>query len=177
MTSSRDLDGRVAQGWGGTSPNGIHVNVVLARRGTPTAAAITAAYAAPSAGFTPILACAGKDQRSYETILPITVLLPKVAPQSAFGQTLLSGAVQVGAGQAVLDLAHEGTIVADQEHLILVSIWLDPAADDEGDVRSAAREAVRAALREAVVGRDNSAVARLIASRESLDHPFYLADH
>ena len=33
------LDGRIGEGWGGTSPNGAHLNVVLARRGSPTAAA------------------------------------------------------------------------------------------------------------------------------------------
>src|SRR5262249_61256519 len=34
-----ELDGRVGEGWGGTSPNGSHVNVVLAPRGSPTPAA------------------------------------------------------------------------------------------------------------------------------------------
>lgn len=174
MTTARDLDGRVAQGWGGDAPNGVHVNVILARRGSPTAAAITAAYSAPSTGFTPILACAGRDQRSYQTILPITILLPKVAPADDFGQTLLSGAVQVGAGQAVLDLVAEEVIAADQEHLIFVSVWLDPAARDENSVRASAREAVVAAVREAAVGRDATAMTRLVLARESLNHPFYL---
>ena len=32
------LDGTIGQGWGGLAPNGSHVNVVLARRGSPTAA-------------------------------------------------------------------------------------------------------------------------------------------
>ena len=34
-----DLDGRIGEGWSGVAPNGSHVNVVLARRGSPTAAA------------------------------------------------------------------------------------------------------------------------------------------
>lgn len=34
-----ELDGRIGEGWSGESPNGAHVNVVLARRGSPTAAA------------------------------------------------------------------------------------------------------------------------------------------
>ena len=29
-----ELDGRIGEGWGGVSPNGSHVNVVLARRGS-----------------------------------------------------------------------------------------------------------------------------------------------
>ena len=35
-----DLDGRIGEGWGGHAPDGAHVNVVLARRGSPTAAAV-----------------------------------------------------------------------------------------------------------------------------------------
>ena len=33
-----ELDGRIGEGWSGIAPNGSHVNVVLARRGSPTAA-------------------------------------------------------------------------------------------------------------------------------------------
>ena len=34
-----ELDGRIGEGWSGEAPNGSHVNIVLARRGSPTAAA------------------------------------------------------------------------------------------------------------------------------------------
>lgn len=169
----RDLDGRVAQGWGGDAPNGVHVNLILARRGSATAAAMTSAFASPSVGFTPILACAGANQRSYETIQPITILLPKTAPANEFGQTLISGAVQVGTGQAVLDAVADRLIAGDQEHLIFVSVWVDPAADDERSVRDSAREAVDAALREALGGRDPAQVAAMVNGRVRLTHPFY----
>ena len=33
MTSETDIDGRIGQGWGGVSPNGAHVNIVLAGAG------------------------------------------------------------------------------------------------------------------------------------------------
>ena len=45
-----ELDGRIGEGWGGVSPNGSHVNVVLARRGSPTAAAAIGDVRAPLAG-------------------------------------------------------------------------------------------------------------------------------
>ena len=45
-----DLDGRIGEGWGGVKPNGSHVNVVLARRGSPTAAAAIEHARAPVAG-------------------------------------------------------------------------------------------------------------------------------
>ena len=135
-TAQRDLDGRVAQGWGGDAPNGVHVNLILARRGSPTAAAMISAYAAPSEGFTPVLACAGKDQRSYETILPATIIVPKSIPGGNLGETLLFGAVRGGSGQAVLDAVADGLLPGDQEHLVFVSVWIDPAADSEPVVRA-----------------------------------------
>lgn len=174
-TPPRDLDGRVAQGWGGDAPNGVHVNIIVARRGSATAAAMTSAFAAPSAGFTPILACAGPNQRSYETIQPVTILLPKTAPADEFAETLMSGAVQVGCGQAVLDCVAENLLDGDQEHLVFVSVWLDPGAENEEAVRASAREAAAAALREAVLGRGRADVATLVQGRETLDHPFFRA--
>jgi hypothetical protein len=51
-----DLDGRIGDGWGGEAgANGAHVNVVLARRGTPTAASLLGTFTHPGPGHTPIL--------------------------------------------------------------------------------------------------------------------------
>ena len=48
MTDDR-LDGRIGEGWSGEAPNGSHINVVLARRGSPTAAAIVGGAGQPAA--------------------------------------------------------------------------------------------------------------------------------
>ncbi|MGH3444162.1 MAG: hypothetical protein ACRDPB_02190, partial [Nocardioidaceae bacterium] len=66
--STHPLDGRLSQAWGGANPDGVHLNVVLAARGSATAAAMTAAFSAPAPGFTPILVCVGPDQPSYQTL-------------------------------------------------------------------------------------------------------------
>ena len=58
------LDGRIGEGWGGDGPNGAHINVVLARRGSPTAAAAVSMLAHPSPGHTPVLVCVGPTQQS-----------------------------------------------------------------------------------------------------------------
>ena len=34
-----DMDGRIGEAWAGEVPNGSHINLVVARRGSPTAAA------------------------------------------------------------------------------------------------------------------------------------------
>ncbi|QUH03855.1 formaldehyde-activating enzyme [Saccharopolyspora erythraea] len=172
MSTPRDLDGRIAQGWGGRKPNGCHVNVVLARRGSATAAAMITTYTAPSEGFTPILVSVGPDQPSYETLNPPTLMMSKTAGNAR----LVSGACQVGIAQGVLDAVGEDLLVADQETLVFVSVWLDPDADDETAARCSSREATRDAVREAAAGRDPAAAQRLVADRDRLTHPFYGGD-
>ena len=49
------------RGLGRTAPNGSHVNVVLAQRGSPTAAAAISMFAHPSPGHSPVLCCVGPD--------------------------------------------------------------------------------------------------------------------
>ncbi len=171
-----DIDGRWAQGWGGTSPNGVHVNVQLAHRGSATAAAITTAYTSPSPGFTPILACLGPDQASYVTLNPPTIILTKSAALSDMEQTLVFGGAQVGIAQGVLDSVAKGLLEANQETVILVSLWVDPQASDETAVKKAARKAVGAAVSEAALGRSAEDRQALVDHRDSVTHPFYGGD-
>jgi formaldehyde-activating enzyme len=171
--TGRSRDGRLSQGWGGTAPDGVHVNVVLAERGSPTAAALTTALATPRAGFTPILVSLGPDQPSYETLLPPTLMLNKVPVEDERLGGLVAGACQVGIGRAVLDTVAAGLLEADQETVVFVSLWLDAAAQDEQAVCRAAREATAAALREAVQGRDPEAARAMVEARETVTHPFY----
>ena len=51
------LDGAIGEAWAGEVPNGSHVNLVFARRGSPTAAAAAGALASPRPGHAPFLAC------------------------------------------------------------------------------------------------------------------------
>ena len=168
-----DIDGRFAQGWGGRSPNGVHLNVLLARRGSPTGAVVASAFAHPSAGLTPVLASVGADQQSYETLQPPTVIVNKVEAADERHEKLLFGACAAGISRGVLDVVADGTVRADQDTLILVSLWLDSAADDETTVCANARTAAAAAVHEAASGRDHEAVERLVRVRESVRHPFY----
>ena len=72
-----ELDGRIGEGWGGLSPNGCHINVVLAHRGSPTAAAAISMFAHPSPGHTPVLCCVGASQPEYQPIWPPTLMMNK----------------------------------------------------------------------------------------------------
>jgi formaldehyde-activating enzyme len=173
MTPDRDIDGAIGQGWGGTAPDGVHVNVVLGRRGSPTSAALLTAFASPSPGHTPVLVCVGPDQPSYEAVVPPTVMMNKATATDERHQTLTWGAAQLGIGQGVLDAVADGLLTADREALVFVAIWVDPAAADETAVRRAAREATGAAVGDAVRGSDPATVERLVRDRDALANPFY----
>jgi formaldehyde-activating enzyme len=173
MTPDPNIDGAIGQGWGGLAPDGVHVNVVLARRGSPTAASLLTAFASPSPGHTPVLVCVGPDQPSYEAVVPPTVMMNKATATEDRHQTLTWGAAQLGIGQGVLDAVADGLLAADLETLVFVAVWVDPTAGDETAVRRAAREATRAGVGAAVDGPDAGAVERLVRDRDALANPFY----
>jgi formaldehyde-activating enzyme len=168
-----ELDGRIGEGWSGVAPNGSHVNVVLARRGSPTAAAAVSMLAHPTPGHTPVLVCVGQTQAEYEPVWPPTLMMNKATALEAGHQTLTWGAAQLGIGQGVLDAVADELIEATGDLLVLVAVWVDPAADDETAVREANRVATRKALGVCVEGRDPAAAAALVERRDSLSNPFY----
>jgi formaldehyde-activating enzyme len=171
-----ELDGRIGEGWGGEAPNGAHVNVVLARRGSPTAAAAISMLAHPSPGHTPVLVCVGETQAAYEPIWPPTLMMNKATALEERHQTLTWGAGQLGIGQGVLDAVADGLLEATGELVVLVAVWIDPAADDETAVRLASRLATRKALGTCVEGRDPAAAEALVERRDALRNPFYGGD-
>jgi formaldehyde-activating enzyme len=169
----RELDGRIGEGWSGEAPNGSHVNVVLAHRGSPTAAAAISMLALPSPGHTPVLVCVGETQQEYEPVWPPTLIMNKATAVDDRHQTLTWGAAQLGIGQGVLDAVADGLIEATGDLLVLVAFWVDPACTDETALRVASRAATRKALGVCVDGRDPDAAAALVERRDSLRSPFY----
>lgn len=172
----QELDGRIGEGWGGLSPNGSHVNVVLARRGSPTGAAAISMFTNPKPGHSPVLCCVGASQPEYQPIWPPTLMMNKATATTPEQETMTWGAGQLGIGQAVLDSVADGLVEASGDLIVLVAIWLDGRADDETAVRVASRAAVRKAIRMCVEGRDPEAAAQLVADRDSLRNPFYSGD-
>jgi formaldehyde-activating enzyme len=167
------LDGKLGEGWGGLSPNGAHVNVALARRGSPTAAAAISMLAHPSPGHTPVLVCVGPEQPQYEPVWPPTLMMNKATALDEHLQTLTWGAGQLGIAQGVLDAVADGLVEATQELVVLVAVWIDASAGDETAVRVAARQATRKAIGTCVEGRPADSVQRLVDERDTLRNPFY----
>lgn len=172
-----DLDGRIGEGYGGEAgANGSHVNVVLARRGSPTAAVLVGTFTSPAPGHTPILVVVGESQPSYEPVWPPTIMINKSTALEERLQTITWGAAQLGIAQGVLDAVADGLLEPSGDIIVLVCVWVDPRASDETAVRKANRQATRKAIGVAVEGRDPEAARAMVARRDEVTSPFYHGD-
>jgi 5,6,7,8-tetrahydromethanopterin hydro-lyase len=165
------LDGRIGEGWSGEAPNGAHINVVVARRGSPTAAAIVGSLASPRPGHLPFLACV----RLGDVVRPTTVIVNKVTLEGDVLPRLTWGAAQLGVAQGVLDAVADGVIDAGEaaELVLLVPVWVDANATDETAVRLANRAATRAAVANAVQPPSADDVRALAARRDEATNAYY----
>lgn len=169
-----DLDGRIGEAWAGEAPNGCHLNIVLARRGSPTAAAAAAVLASPRPGHTPLLVCLGPGTLVH----PPTIFVNKSTIDSeAFGR-ITWGAAQLGVGQGVLDAVADELLDAAtvDDVTVLVAAWVDPSADDETTLRVACRTAMRAAVADALEPVPGDALRALIERRDEATNGYYSGD-
>ena len=166
------LDGAIGEAWSGEVPNGSHINLVLARRGSPTAAAAAGVLASPRPGHLPILACL---QGAGTPVRPATIIVNKVTLEDDRLKKITWGAAQLGIAQGVLDAVAEGLLDAAEaaDVLVLVAVWVDPEAQDETAVRKANREATRDAVADALQPPSGGAVSALAAEREAATNAFY----
>ncbi|MBV9192815.1 MAG: formaldehyde-activating enzyme [Solirubrobacterales bacterium] len=168
-----DYDGLIGEGWSGSDPDGAHVNVVLAERGTPTAAALLTTFTSPAPGHTPILVVVGDTKDQYEPVWPPTIMINKETALEPRHQKVTWGAGQTGIAQGVLDAVAEGLIPASGDLLVFVAIYIDPSAEDETAVRIASRAATLKGVRTAREGRGDGAVQALVGRRDDVRNPFY----
>jgi 5,6,7,8-tetrahydromethanopterin hydro-lyase len=168
------LDGRIGEAGAGDGPDGCHVNVVLARRGSATAAAAVSALASPRPGHTPFLVCFGPGT----VIHPLTIFVNKSTIDSDALGRMTWGAGQLGVGQGVLDAVADGLLDAAEapEVTVLAAVWIDPAARAETALRRACREATRAAIADALEPASVEAVRALVERRDDVANAFYTGD-
>jgi 5,6,7,8-tetrahydromethanopterin hydro-lyase len=170
-----DLDGRIGEAWSGDVPNGSHINVVLARRGSATAAAAAGALASPRPGILPFLACLSPGT----LVRPVTIVVNKSPVGS--NETLdriTWGAAQLGIAQGVLDAVADDILdgLQTDEVVVLIAVWVDPAAHDETAVRRANRAATRAAIEDALRSHGREEVDALVDSRDVAANAYYTGD-
>jgi 5,6,7,8-tetrahydromethanopterin hydro-lyase len=168
------VDGRIGEGWAGEDPNGSHINLVVARRGSATGAQAAAALASPRPGHLPFIACLERGAM----VRPTTVVVNKVPLERDDQSRIVWGAAQLGIAQGVLDAVAGGLVDAAgaAELLLLVAVWIDPAAGDQTAVRKATRSATFSALADALHPPPAAEVAALAARRESANTPYYTGD-
>ena len=159
------MDGLIGEAWAGESPDGCHANVVLAERGSATAAAAVGALANPSPGHTPFLVCLGPGN----VVRPATIFVNKTTIDDGKLGRLTWGAAQLGVGQGVLDLVAEGRLPTD-DVVVLAVVWIDPEAGDETALKRSCREAIRSAIANAL---ERGAGAALAERLEDATHAYY----
>jgi 5,6,7,8-tetrahydromethanopterin hydro-lyase len=167
----RDHDGRIGEAWSGEAPNGSHINLVVARRGSATAAAIVGALASPSPGHVPFLAC----PEPGTVVRPMTVVVNKSTIDDQTLGRMTWGAAQLGIAQGVLDAVAEGILPAESadDMVLLVAVWVDPAAGDESAVKNANRAATLAAVADALTVHSAASVMEVAAAREGAHNAFF----
>jgi formaldehyde-activating enzyme len=167
------LDGLIGEGWSGVDPDGAHVNVVLAHRGTPTAAALLTTFTSPAPGHAPILVVVGEDKAHYEPVWPPTIMINKETALEPTHQKITWGAAQLGIAQGVLDAVAEELIPCSGDLIVFVAVYIDPAATDETAVRVASRAATLKGVHTARHGRARHDAQSLVDRRDSVTSPFY----
>ena len=166
-----DFDGRIGEAWSGDIPNGSHINLVLAERGSVTAAAAVSALANPRPGHAPVVVCLGAGN----AVRPVTIMTNKAPAIEELHQLITWGAAQLGIGQAVMDAVEDGALPIEQagDIVILVAAWVDPDAHDHTACRVAARDATRRAIDDALVGAPVDTVRLVADMREDARNVFY----
>jgi 5,6,7,8-tetrahydromethanopterin hydro-lyase len=165
------VDGRFGEAWAGTVPNGSHVNLVIGRRGSATAAAAASAFASPGPGHAPVMACLGAGN----AVRPATIVLNKATIASDLHGRVTWGAAQLGIAAGVMDCVADGVLSEDDaaELVLLVAVWVDPNAADETAVRAANREAIRRAVADALSPDRSDRIRELLDLRDGATNAFY----
>jgi 5,6,7,8-tetrahydromethanopterin hydro-lyase len=149
MTTEREpaFITQIGEGHAGIGADAIHVNTVLGRRGSPFETAWVGALASPRPGHVPFLV----TLRPGVVVQPPSLFVNKATLAGEEHERLTWGAAQAGVAEAIADAVSAGVVAGDGgprvgELLLLVAVWVDPAAGDEGAVRANARSATASAL-------------------------------
>lgn len=149
------MDGRVGVGQAGTDETACTVNLAVARRATPTGAAVLATLSNPSALHVPFLVC----DRLGVLVRPATVLVNQTGLITPVMVDLTRGPVQFGVAEAVSDapMIRQLTAWLVNEILVLVALHLPielahvaPTPSLEDHVHRTVRLAARRALENAM---------------------------
>ena len=150
----------------GEGPNAAHVNTVLGPRDGPVGAAWATALASPRTGHTPFVVVA----RPGLPVQPYTLFVNKATIAGDDHARLTWGAAQAGVAEGVLDALQAGFVPDPSGAVLIVAVWVDPAAADGAEVRANNRQATRDAIERGVAGFPS--VEEALAVRDDVWNPF-----
>jgi 5,6,7,8-tetrahydromethanopterin hydro-lyase len=141
---------QIGESFVGEGVNAAHVNTVLGRRDGPVGQAWATALAMPRAGHAAFMVVAQPGVAA----IPPTLFVNKASIADDAHGALTWGAAQAGvAGGLGLALDHR-VIDPDvlDELVLLVAVWVNPSAEDEGAVYANNRQATFQSLRRGAEG-------------------------
>ena len=172
------VDGRIGEGFGANSEFGVHLNLVISRIGSPSAAAAYGALADPSPGHVPFLICAPAGT----VVRPATIFINKITLTHPNLEKATWGAAQLGIAQGVLDAVASGTLPArvSGDLVLLAAVSMNSAIADveltpeiETAIRLNARTAMANAIQDAIVPATPAAVEAMATKRNELSNSYY----
>ncbi|CAA9398450.1 MAG: Formaldehyde activating enzyme [uncultured Rubrobacteraceae bacterium] len=159
----------IGESFVGEGVNAAHVNVVIGRKGGPVETAWTTALATPRMGHAPFVAVV----RPGVPALPFTLFVNKATMGGDSHVDLTFGAAQAGISGGVAAAVADGLVPANEVRnlLCIAAVYVNPAADDEGEVFENNRRAVGEAIRAAV--EETPTVEDVLALAEAPSNPFF----
>ena len=135
----------------GEGLNAAHINTVLGAKGGPVETAWVTALATPRAGHVAFVATAAPGV----PLQPMTLFVNKATIEGGRHGELTWGAAVAGVAGGVCDALSDGDIEQSQATglLLIVAVWVNPAADSDQLIYSNNRMATATALRNGNQGR------------------------
>ena len=162
----------IGEGFAGDGADAAHVNTMLGTKTGPVGSAWATALATPRAGHAAFVVVAAPNV----PVKPMTLFVNKAtidAANETHGR-LTWGAAQAGVAAGVVDAHRKGVLRAeDADDLVLiVAVWVNPAAADEEAVYANNAEAVLAAL---TASRDDLPSMRTVLDVGEPRNPYFRA--
>jgi 4-hydroxy-tetrahydrodipicolinate synthase len=157
----------VSEAQAGEGTETAHIDLVMGSRTGAVGEAYVKAKATPTPGHEPLLAILEPNM----SVKPVTLIVPTVTVKNMRQASIVFGSAQSAVAKAVVDSVADGTIPrgAVDDLMIIVNVFVHPAAIDRQRVYLNNYSAMRHAIRKAMEGKPN--IDELIEKKELSRHP------
>jgi len=163
----QDFNLKIGEALVGEEPEVAHIDLMIGLKEGTLGDAFAKAKASPSPGHEPLVAILEPNL----AVKPTTLIVPTVTVKGMRQASLVYGPAQTAVAKAVLDTVEEGFIPKEKvdDLLIIVNVFVHPAAVDRKRVYINNYKAMKHALRKAVENRPS--IEELLQNRERAKHP------